>query len=118
MMFTEEENQLLRVVLKNAMAEVDAAVDPDATMQPDDPMSLMDHYDMARRIIAKLEFDPQTAEPRQSDVLVHRGETIDRRFFRGPFKVIHKGDDLVVLCDGGGEIQSPNPCVFVEPDRH
>lgn len=117
-MFTEEENALIRTVLKNAMAEVDASVDADSVIQPDDPMSLMKHYDMSRRIIAKLEFDPQTAEPRPVDVLVHRGESLNRRFFRGPFKVIHKGGDLVILCDGGGEIQSPNACVFVEPERH
>lgn len=117
-MFTQEENELLRVVLKNAMAEVDASVDPDAIIQPDDPMSLMRHYDLARRIIAKLAFDQRTVEPRESDVLVYRGAALDRKFFCGPFKVIHKGGDLVVLCDGGGEIQSPNPCVFVEPERH
>lgn len=112
-MFTHDESQLLRTVLKNAMAEVDDAVNRDAMIQPDDPMSLMQHYDTARRIMAKLEFDPQTVEPRSSDVLVHRGDSLDRKFFCGPFKVIQKGDDLVVLCDGGGEIQSPNPCVFV-----
>ena len=100
------------------MTEVDDSAHSDAVMQPDDPASLMRHYDMARRIIAKLEFDPQTAEPRRGDVLVHKGDTLDRRFFRGPFKLIHKGAELVVLCDGGGEIRCVNPVLFVEPERH
>ena len=117
MIFTEDEINLLRTVLTYAMAEVDAAVDPDAQIQPDDPMSLMNHYDMARRILAKLAFDSQVVEPRTNDVLVHRGDALNRTFFRGPFKVIHKGEDLTIVCDGGGEIQCPNPVVFVEPER-
>lgn len=117
-MFTQEEHELIRTVLQNAMAEVDSAVDPDAIIQPDDAMSLMRHYDLARRILAKLQFDPQIAEPRHSDVLVFRGDELDRRFFRGPFKFIHRAGELVVLCDGGGEIQCVNPVVFVEPERH
>lgn len=57
----KEDISILKALLQNAMAEVGAAADPNATIQPDDPMSLMDKYDRAKAVLArlaKLERDP------------------------------------------------------------
>jgi hypothetical protein len=37
------------------MEEVDASIDADATVQPDDCMSLMAHYDIAHRVLGKID---------------------------------------------------------------
>lgn len=46
---------LLLEVLENARLEVDNAVDGNATVQPDEPFTLMEHYDRSREISDRLE---------------------------------------------------------------
>lgn len=55
LILTAEERALIKTVLENAKAEVDTAANPDAVIQPDDPMSLMSHYDRATATLKKLE---------------------------------------------------------------
>lgn len=51
---TPEDVRRLIPLLENAIAEVDDAADPDAMIQPDDPMSLMAAYDWGHALLLKL----------------------------------------------------------------
>lgn len=59
MKLSPEDRSRLRTLIENAMAEVDAAAEPDAQIQPDHPMSLMDAYDWGRMFLARLKLEEQ-----------------------------------------------------------
>lgn len=51
---TQEDVQRLIPLVESAIAEVDASAEPDAMVQPDDPMSLMRAYDWGQTFLLKL----------------------------------------------------------------
>jgi hypothetical protein len=51
---SESDVALLVTLLDNACNEVDASVEGEPTIFPDDGFSLMDHYDRAKQIKARL----------------------------------------------------------------
>lgn len=57
MTLTDEDRRRLKALIENAMAEVDAAAESDATIRPDDGLSLMDAYDWGRDFILRMDVE-------------------------------------------------------------
>lgn len=78
---TDEDVQRLIPLLENAMAEVDVSAQPDAMIQPDDPMSLMDAYDWAKGLLARLgspvePYDPHVTAPAKCRMCNHKCQIV------------------------------------------
>lgn len=72
MTLTNEDRARLRTLIENAMTEVDAAADPDATIQPDDGLSLMNAYDWGRNFLQRMDKQAPDAGVRELLIVAMR----------------------------------------------